>query len=182
MKSLEEYPMPSTQLPYPHVRAAGFSLLEVLISLVIMSVGLLGIAGLMTGTLKTNDSAAMRTQATALAYNMIDRMRANIFAVSNGNYAVSMPASAATSTLSTTCTGAGAGCSSATLATYDINQWEYELAHSLPQGRGSISTTQAATATTLTVTVLWNDSRANRALGGAPAATTFRLAVNAALQ
>lgn len=163
--------------------AAGFSLLEVLISLVIMSVGLLGIAGLMTGTLKTNDSADMRTQATAMAYNIIDRMRANTAGVTDGDYVMAMPAAPSTATsLPASCTGAGAGCTTTTLATYDLDQWEYELAHTLPQGRGSISTTLGPSAATVTVTVLWNDSRANQALGGTPAATTFSLAVSAALQ
>lgn len=175
--------MRDNRLPSLRQRIVGFSLLEVLISLVIMSVGLLGIAGLMTGTLKSNDSAAMRTQATVMAYNIIDRMRTNISGATNGSYATTMPAapSAATSTPAT-CTGSGAGCTSTTLATYDIGQWEYELAHALPQGRGSIATAATSNATAVTVTVLWNDSRAKQALGGAPAASTFSLTVNAALQ
>src|SRR5574340_1628226 len=175
--SIKESSMRDNLLPCLRQRTAGFSLLEVLISLVIMSVGLLGIAGLMTGTLKSDYSAAMRTQATAMAYNIIDRMRTNVSGATNGSYATTMPAapSAATS-VPATCTGSGAGCTSTTLATYDVNQWEYELAHALPQGRGSIAT--AATATAVTVTVLWNDSRAKQALGGAPAASTFSLTVN----
>ena len=159
-------------------RISGFSLLEVLISLVITAVGLLGVAGLMSTTLKSNDSAAMRSQATAQAYNIIDRMRANMPAVNNLDYVVSMPAGAATGALPSSCTGFGAGCNSAATATYDVAQWEYELAKLLPQGRGSISTTLGPTASTYTVTVLWNDSRANQALGGAPAATTFSLVVS----
>jgi type IV pilus assembly protein PilV len=160
-------------------RTSGFSLLEVLISLVIMSVGLLGVAGLISTTLKGNDSAYMRTQATAQAYNIIDRMRANMDGVNSLDYVLPMPAAPSAATaVPAACTGFGAGCSSATLAAYDIAQWEYELAKLLPQGRGSISTTITPTATTYTVTVLWNDSRANQALGGAPAATTFSLAVS----
>lgn len=161
---------------YAPVHVSGFSLLEVLISLVIVAVGLLGIAGLMSNTLKSNDSAAMRTQATAQAYNIIDRMRANMSAVNGGNYVVTMPASAATGALPSTCTGAA--CGATALATYDIGQWEYDLAKFLPQGRGSISTTISPVATTYTVTILWNDSRANQALGGAPAATTFSMVIS----
>lgn len=156
--------------------ASGFSLLEVLISLVIVAVGLLGVAGLMSNTLKSNDSAYMRSQATAQAYNIIDRMRANMSGVNSGSYVVTMPASPATGSLPSTCTGAP--CNSAALAAYDIGQWEYELGKLLPQGMGSISYTIGPTATTYTVTVLWNDSRANQALGGAPAATTFSLVVS----
>ncbi|MGA9851440.1 MAG: type IV pilus modification protein PilV [Gammaproteobacteria bacterium] len=173
---------------HPRHHAVGFSLLEVLISLVILSVGLLGIAGLMGTTVKSNDSAYMRTQATTLAYNIIDRMRANLPAVTSGDYDVTMPASAATGSNPTTCTGTV--CSSVDLATYDQGQWEHDLATVLPQGRGSITTASSATSanpaavTTVTVTVLWNDSRAHDSLqkSAVPVATTFSLAVSSALQ
>jgi len=164
--------------------SAGFSLLEVLIALVILSVGLLGIAALMSTALKSNDSAYMRTQATVMAYNIIDRMRANMPGVNNLAYVVSMPANASTATVyPVTCIGAGAGCTSSTLATYDINQWEYDLAQQLPGGRGAVSVTIGPSATTATVTVLWNDSRAHDSLQktGAPTATTFSLSVLAGL-
>lgn len=56
----------------------GFTLLEVLIALLIFSLGLLGLAGLMVVSVKTNQSAYQRTQASFLAQSMADRMRANI--------------------------------------------------------------------------------------------------------
>lgn len=60
-----------------HQRQRGTSLLEVLISIVVLSLGLLGYAGLQSVTLKNNHNAYLRTQATSLAYNALDRMRAN---------------------------------------------------------------------------------------------------------
>jgi len=163
-------------------KSAGFSLLEVLIALVILSVGLLGIAALMSTALKSNSSAYMRTQATALAYNIIDRMRANLPAANNLAYNVSMPAAAATGAIPATCTGAN--CTSAQLATYDIGQWEYDLANQLPQGRGAVVSAVAGGIVNVTVTVLWNDSRAHDSLqkSGAPTATTFSLNVSSAVQ
>ncbi len=159
----------------------GFSLLEVLIALVILSVGLLGIAAMISTTLKSNDSAYMRTQATTLAYNIMDRMRANLPAATGGSYDITMPASAATGSDPTTCTSGT--CDSTTLAAYDLGQWEYDLANQLPEGRGAVATATGGGVTTVTVTVLWNDSRALSSLigGGAPAATTFSLAVSSAL-
>jgi type IV pilus assembly protein PilV len=164
-----------------HRSGAGFSLLEVLIALVILSVGLLGIAALISTALKSNGSAYMRTQATALAYNIIDRMRANLPAANNLAYIVSMPASA-TTTIPSTCTGAN--CTSAQLAVYDIGQWEADLGTQLPQGRGAVAATTAGGIVAVTVTVLWNDSRAHDSLqkSGAPTATTFSLSVSSALQ
>ena len=57
---------------------SGFTLIEVLISMLILAVGLLGLAGLQATGLRNNLSAYNRSQATQLAYDMADRMRANV--------------------------------------------------------------------------------------------------------
>ncbi|MEJ2142634.1 MAG: type IV pilus modification protein PilV, partial [Gammaproteobacteria bacterium] len=54
----------------------GFSLLEVMIAMVIFSIGLIGLAGLQSASLGYNHSAYLRSQATYLAYNILDKMRA----------------------------------------------------------------------------------------------------------
>ncbi|SEO72914.1 type IV pilus modification protein PilV [Aquisalimonas asiatica] len=59
------------------MRQQGYSLLEVLIALLVLSIGLLGLAGLQTASLQSNQSAAQVSQATFLAHDMFDRMRAN---------------------------------------------------------------------------------------------------------
>ncbi|MEC9341425.1 MAG: type IV pilus modification protein PilV [Pseudomonadota bacterium] len=56
---------------------AGFTLIEVLVALFIFSVGLLGLAGMMGQSLRSNHDAYVRTQASILAYDMMDRMRAD---------------------------------------------------------------------------------------------------------
>ena len=58
-------------------KSRGFTLLEILIAVGVLSIGLLGIAGLQALGQRSNHSAYLRSQATALAYDMIDRMRAN---------------------------------------------------------------------------------------------------------
>src|ERR1700683_3979002 len=58
-------------------RHDGFTILEVLVSLVILSIGLLGTAKLMLYSSHANDSAYLRSQATELAYEILDNMRAN---------------------------------------------------------------------------------------------------------
>jgi type IV pilus assembly protein PilV len=60
-------------------RARGFSMIEVLIALIILAVGLLGFALLQTMSLRFAQSANYRTQATNLAYDLLDQMRANRF-------------------------------------------------------------------------------------------------------
>src|ERR1700704_1087533 len=74
--------------PDSHLRLAptaktsthGFTMLEVLISIVVIAFGLLGIAGLQAYAIKNNHSAALRSTATSLANDMIDRMKANYIA------------------------------------------------------------------------------------------------------
>jgi type IV pilus assembly protein PilV len=58
-------------------RATGFSLIEVLVTLVVLSIGLLSLAALQIATLKNNNSALTRFEATTHLYEILDRMRAN---------------------------------------------------------------------------------------------------------
>lgn len=58
-------------------RQQGFTLMEVLVTVIIMAIGLLGVAGLQLAGMRSNHSAFLRTQATIAAYDLIDRMRAD---------------------------------------------------------------------------------------------------------
>jgi len=64
----------------------GLSLLEVLVSIVVLAIGLLGLAGLQMTALKSGHSAYLRSQATILAYDFADRMRTNRAQVLSGTY------------------------------------------------------------------------------------------------
>ena len=64
----------------------GASLLEVLIALLVVSIGLLGLAGLQTQSIKSNHSSYLRTQATLLAHDLSDRMRTSKDATENGAF------------------------------------------------------------------------------------------------
>ena len=66
----------------------GFTLIEVLIALVIFTIGLMGLAAMMVTSVKTNHSSYLRTQAGHLAQAMADRMRSNLGQVNayNGSY------------------------------------------------------------------------------------------------
>jgi len=59
------------------VRAAGFSLVEVLVAVLVLSIGLLGLAGLQIAGVRANDSARLRTEVTIAAYDAADRLRAD---------------------------------------------------------------------------------------------------------
>lgn len=133
----------------------GFTLLEVLVALLVLSLGLLGLAGLQTMSLKLNTQSYQRTQATMLIDSMIDRMRANPNAVNSGVYNnVVLGASPASYSFSATCPQSCANADD--LANYDIHQWLAAIAAPgmLTNGRGGIS----FDGTRHTVTVTWWES------------------------
>lgn len=136
------------------LRAKGFSLLEVLISVAILSIGLLGLAGLQATTLRHNHSAYLRSQANLLVYDIVDRMRANRSIALNGNYNLALDADPATPEKDCT----KAECEAAELAAYDLNNWIQNLAAALPAGDGEISQPAAATPGAITVTVQWDET------------------------
>ena len=74
--------------PYLSNRRAqgGLTLLEVLVAILVLSIGLLGLAGLQATSLQTNQGAQIRSQAVNIAYDMADRVRANREQARNGDY------------------------------------------------------------------------------------------------
>jgi type IV pilus assembly protein PilV len=125
-------------------RNAGFSLVEVLISALVLSIGLLGLAGLHVTGMRSNHSAFYRSQATVLSYEIIDRMRANAGQARANAYDVESIAAF---------TGSGD-----TTAQTDLADWKRNLSV-LPSFDGSID---CATTGDCLVVVQWDDSRAER--------------------
>ncbi|MEP6898166.1 MAG: type IV pilus modification protein PilV [Rhodanobacter sp.] len=116
-------------------RQRGVSLIEVMMAVLIFSIGLIGLAGLMVMATRSNHSAYLRTQVTFLANNMADRMSANSAAVWTGGYNNNAyPVSSA----SAGC-GVGAGCSPADLATHDQKLWSGQLTAFLPNPSATIN-------------------------------------------
>lgn len=128
------------------LRQGGFSLLEVLISTIILSVGLLGIAALQSNAIRYNHSAQLRSIAIAQASNMLDRIQANSTGLDAGSYDAvsgigSMPS----------CTT----CSSSQIAQRDIYQWNTLNQQLLPSGQGTIT----RNGNQLTLTLRWDNDR-----------------------
>ena len=117
----------------------GFSLLEVLVALTIFSLGLIGLAGLLIVSVKTNHSAYLRSQASFLAQGMADRMRANSSAVWDGVYNTSTSVTALP-----TCP-----CSYTDVAKRDRFIFKQQLTDQLPGGAGTIVCTRTAGGPTL---------------------------------
>lgn len=137
---------------------AGAGLIEVMIAVLILSIGFLGMAALQAMSLSTNNSAMTRTMATIDSYSILDMMRADISNASSYNGPV-------TANSCPTATG--------TLAQSQLAQWCTRLAADFgatasTSGNIDCSTTSAAsgaTTTTCTVTIQFDDSRAGN--GGA---------------
>lgn len=115
-------------------------MLEVLVAIVVLSIGLLGLAGLMASSLKNSHSAYQRTQATWLAYDALDRMRANRQVALAGGYNLAL----------------GAAPGGNALAKIDLGEWDTTLANTLPAGDGSIA---VAAGGAVRIIVQWNDTR-----------------------
>lgn len=153
------------RLPAGHSR--GFSLVEILVAVVVLSVGLLGLAALQTSSLRAGNDSYLRTQANLLAYNIIDRMRANYPAVSAKDYDL---ATGATVTASTNC--ASATCTTQQLADWDRKQWLDAVTTELPQASASITTQAAGDHTQIQVTVTWLEQRVQKSAAAAPTTIT----------
>lgn len=117
------------------MKQRGFTLVEILVTIVIFAFGMLGVAGLQLVSLSGMDTAQFRSIATLKASDMAERIRAN----SSGNYAGATAsksncrASYYNSTVATP-----AGCIADTLAADEISDWQTELSYRLPAGKGVI--------------------------------------------
>lgn len=130
-------------------RLSGFTLLEVMVALVIFSIGLLGLAGLQSQSLRYNHSAYLQTQATFLAYDILDRMRANKETAQAGGY----NAGFSTSGSNHDCNNSTVTCGTNQMAQFDIFEWKNLLSNSLPGGTGSVG----QSGDVFTVTIQWDD-------------------------
>jgi type IV pilus assembly protein PilV len=161
----------------PSRRVKGFTLLEVLISLVVIAFGLLGVAGLQVMALKNNQTAAFRNVAILVANDMIDRMKSNYQGVISGNY--HLPAAADYTTAVANCTNT-TGCTASDLANNDASEWSQIVAANLPGGLGVVcldstpddGTSNAAAAcdnsgVRYVIKVWWLDDRSRANIPGA---------------
>ena len=132
-------------------RQRGFSLIEVLIALVIMSVGMLGIAGLFVQGMQAGRTSVLRHHAVTLAGDIADRIRANPRA------GVAYTGAAADGG----CVGYGNDCDEATMAAHDVFLWEQQALDSLPTGAVAVDFDNTATPPLYTIDVTWTEPGEN---------------------
>ncbi len=143
-------------------RNQGFSLIEVLVALLVLSVGLLGLAALQTTSLKYNTDSYVRSQATFLVYDLVDRMRLNLSAVASGNYTITSQsaalAAAQNTCISSSCACESSSCTPSNLAAYDLMRWYQRLQVSLPESSTGLATISVnATTFQATITMQWRE-------------------------
>jgi len=138
-----------------HVGQSGFSLVEVLVALLILTVGLLGLAGLQGRGLRGSQSALVRSRAVQCAEDILDRMRANrsnaaAYAVDIGN-----PGPDEWEDMDDLISELSGY---AGIVQADLVEWKFSLAQSLPEGDGSVAVNGNLT----TVVVQWTESGATQ--------------------
>mgnify|MGYP003608324195 FL=1 len=122
----------------------GTTLIEVLVTVIIMSIGLLGIAAMQTTSVQANQSSYFRSQATLLAADITDRMRANRTAALADDY-----------TISAFPTSSTANAVSGTRTAKDKAEWLNRLGAAFSDGTGKIE----LASNIFTVSIRWNDRR-----------------------
>ncbi len=144
--------------------AQGFSLIEVLISTLVLTVGILGVAAMQMVSLQTNQGAYMRSQGTLLAMDMLDRMRANREGYrSSTEYDSVDTSNTGTIPAYPGCQTSATGCSPAQMAQADVRGWAQNftnvdnVAGYRPVLMGGVGTVTRGAGNEFTVTVSWED-------------------------
>ncbi len=142
----------------------GAGLIEVLIAVLIMGVGLLGVAAMQATALRNSQGALERSQAVVQSYSILDAMRANRDAVAAGGY----------NTAGIACVAPAAG----SLAQTDVRLWITSLKATLGGGNSTCGGINC-NGTDCTVTVQWDDSRSSD--GAAAGSATSQITTRARL-
>lgn len=127
-----------------HQKARGFTLIEVLVSTIILAIGLLGLAAMQTLALKDNQDAFFYTQASSLAYEMSDRIKVN-----SDGWSSTLP-------LGTTCPklcNFADQCTITQMANYDYCAWKANVQSRI--ATGATATVSRNNATSLRLTIGW---------------------------
>ena len=137
--------MPSRQQKIQIRKVGGFTLVEVLIALVIMSVGMLGIAGLYVHSMQAGRTSVFRHNAVTLAGDIADRIRANSRAAASYGLAGT----------NNNCVNGGVDCTRDEMAANDIFLWDQQAADTLPTGTVAVIFNNGVLPPTYQITVSW---------------------------
>ena len=128
-------------------RQSGIGMIEVLIAVLVVSIGFLGMAALQAKALSTNNSAMARSMATIASYSILDAMRTDVNSALATNYNTTVTANA--------CPAQGTS-----LASVQLNQWCTQLGDALGATASTTGTILCSNAGDCTITIQFDDSRA----------------------
>lgn len=149
---------------------AGFTLIEVLIAMVVLAVGLLGLAALQATSLRNNQSAYFRSQAVQFSYNIADRIRANKVEALKGSTGKYLTTAAKDANQKADCTTKNGNCTPVNMAENDLAEWYNSVTGDLPNPSAGILFD--ATGNIFTITLQWDEDRNGIAQNPDP---TFRM-------
>lgn len=130
----------------PADRTLGYSLIEIMVALVVLSIGLLGLARMQLTGLRYANSAAQRFEAVSSAHEILERMRVNRASALSGAYNVAV----------------GSASAASGRARSDVDEWKTVLATALPAGDGSV----LVDGRIATITVQWSEDWDRQLPGG----------------
>lgn len=159
------------EMVYRFKRQTGTTLVEIMVSVVVIAVGLLGLASMQINALKFQQTATQRSEAIQASYDLADRMRVNFVYTKPELYANERTAneakytnkvayaagSSATHAAPNNCNRvvAGGACTSAQVAANDLEDWQLNLKRRLAGGAGYIVPVSGTANSTFDVTVMW---------------------------
>jgi len=156
-------PVTAAITPLPRHRAGGFTLIEVLIAMLVLMVGILGVAGIQLVSFQNNQNAYLRTQATYIAADFLDRIRANPEGHEDFTVYDNVDTASANLPADPGCIQSAAGCTPAELAAQDVREWasyfvdifnQTDFRPALPAGRGTVA---RGAGNEFTVRVFWEE-------------------------
>jgi type IV pilus assembly protein PilV len=143
-------------------RARGFSLIEVMVSLIIISVGLLGVARMQALSLSNTNAARLRSLAAIEAASLASAMHgnraywaANYPTVTVAGTTITSSDAALSTAVNCNASGGSAPCSATQLAASDLNEWVASYAALFPAGNATITCTSATTPLSCTIQLAW---------------------------
>ncbi|MDT8407354.1 MAG: type IV pilus modification protein PilV [Methylococcales bacterium] len=149
----------------------GFTLVEVLVSALLLGLSLVGLAGLQSLILANNQNAYMLSQATLLTTDLTDRMRANRDNNGLADAYLSSNLKPEDAKQQSSC-ATTSGCTPAQMAEHDLYEWQLALSTTLPNGQAVVG---KATGNTYTISITWDDDRDGDTDNNANFQTEFRL-------
>ncbi|UZE95603.1 type IV pilus modification protein PilV [Alkalimarinus alittae] len=153
-------------------KQSGVSLIEVLVTVLILAIGLLGVASLQSLSLKGGTQSFLNSRAQMVTSDLVDRMMANMDSAVDGDYAGTPVAAEPTPNCHT------ASCSGAQMAAHDLWQVSDRMTNEMLLLRGALSVAYDAATREYSIAITWDAAVGGGASGGSYTASTCTAADN----